>query len=380
MSNDNSIVFINQSSGYLMIDIIHQHLRKYDKVILLTGFLNPRNTELDEHVVVHMLSPYDRKNLFTRTWSWIVFTLQTFWLLTIKYRQSSLYLVSNPPLTVFLARLLNRPTSFLIYDVYPDALIEYKFSKRGSFLVKWWAKVNRKAFKKAKQIFTISPGMKKLLAKYVDEDKIEIVPIWTDNKFLQPIEKSENPWLKNHDLQESFIIMYSGNLGITQPVEILIELAKKLRNAPIKFIIIGEGEKKQWLTKQVQDLQLNNVLLLPYQPIELFPYSLAAADIGIVILGTQASQLSVPSKTYNLMSVGMPILAIAGKDSELAELIEKHQNGMRFSPDEVDKIIEYLKDILQDRSKLLKMGKNSLKASKQYGSENAKKMIFKQHV
>lgn len=363
-----------------MIDIIHQHLKLYDEIVLLTGFLNPRNNELDGRVKVHMLKSYDRANLFNRSWSWIVFTLQVYRLLLTKYQKSALYLVSNPPLTVFLERLFNRPTSFLIYDVYPDALVEYDFSGKDSFLVKWWEKINRKAFKNARHIFTISPGMKKLLAKYVDEDKIEMVPVWTDNKFLQPVSKPENPWVQKHGLQEDLVVMYSGNLGITHPLELLMDIAEKLNDSAVKFVIVGEGKKKELLANKIKDMQLKNVLLLPYQPMKVFPYSLAAADIGVVILDSQASNLSVPSKTYNLMSVGVPILAIADHDSDLADLIEKHENGVCYTARELEKIVAFIKEMLQDRSKLQELGGNSIQASKEYGSKNAEKMVFSAHV
>ena len=371
------IVFVNQSSGYLMIDIIHEHLDEYEELVLVTGFLNPRNNPLDSRVKVHMLNEYDRNSTVKRLLTWFVFAIRTWLLLFMKYRNADLFLVSNPPFVVFLSRLLKNKCTYLIYDVYPDVLVQYNVVKETSSLVKFWEKINKKAFTGAGHVYTIGHGMKELLEKYVSPSKLSIVPVWSDNTFLKPIENTENPFRIEHNLQDKFTIMYSGNIGKTHPVEILLELADKLKQYPVEVLIIGEGAKKKKIMTEAEERKLNNVRFLPFQSTEMFPKSLAGADLSVVTLGEEAAQLSVPSKTYNIMSVRVPILAIASKNSEMSKIINKHNNGACFEAAQLNEIIMFVERLIKEKEHYDLLADNSLKASLEYTPENAKKLKFK---
>lgn len=375
MNNQKSIVFVNQSSGYLMIDIIHAHLPHYQKVVLLTGFLNPRNKTLAERVEVRMLKPYDRTSTLKRFSSWLTFSRQVYAYLK-KHPESDVYYVSNPPFTVFLAYLLRHRSSFLIYDVYPDVLVHYGVLSGRNPLVKLWKMVNRKVFSRTKKLYTIGDGMKQLLQQYCQPGKVEVVPVWSDNTFLKPLAKTDNPFAREHGLEEQFVVLYSGNIGRTHPVEILLSLADHLRDLPVKILIIGEGEKKKQLVTMKEKEGLDNVLILPYQPTDVLPYSMACADLGVVTLGEEASNLSVPSKTFNLMSVGAPILAIAGNDSELANLVQKYENGICTTPNKVDEISEFVRKLISDRAFHQGLSERSLEASLNYTPQNAESLMF----
>lgn len=374
VAKKNSIIFVNQSSGYLMVDTIHAHLDSYDDVWLLTGYFNPRNRPLDEKVNLKMLLPYNRASTLKRLLSWLGFTIQAFFFILFK-PNAKLYLVSNPPFVVLLAYLLPNRLSFLIYDVYPDALVQYGYLKEESTIVNFWKKINTKVFERANTVYTISKGMSKLIQKYTAGNKIKVVPVWSDNTFLKPIPVEENNFLKQHGLENYFVILYSGNLGRTHPIEALLDIAQQLRDLDAKIVIIGEGEKKQQLERIKKEKALDNVLILPFQPTETLPKSLASASIGVVTLGSEASNLSVPSKTYNLMSVGAPILAIAESDSELSNLLDEHENGACFSSDQLMGITLFIKSLYNNPGILQRYSKNSLKASLNYTPENAQYLV-----
>lgn len=371
------IVFVNQSSGYLMIDIIHEHLNEYDELILVTGFLNPRNNPLDSRVKVCMLNKYDRSSTAKRLFTWFIFTIRTWLLLLFKYRNADLFLVSNPPFVVFLSRLLRNKCTYLIYDVYPDVLIQYNVVKEHSWLVKVWEKVNRKVFSEANHVYTIGYGMKELLEKYVSPSKLKVVPVWSDNSFLRPLEKTENPFIVENNLQDKFTIMYSGNIGKTHPVEILLELADKLKQYPVEVLIIGEGAKKNKIMLESEERKLENIRFLPFQSTDMFPKSLAAADLSVVTLGEEAAQLSVPSKTFNIMSVKVPILAIASHNSEISKIIDKYNNGACFEAAQLNEIIMFVERLIQENKYYELLANNSLKASLSYTPANATKLKFK---
>ena len=376
MINSKSIVFVNQSSGYLMIDIINEHVDSYDEIILLTGFLNPRQTPLHPKVVVHYLNRYKRESTLKRLITWMLFSIRSLLLICFKYPSAKLYFVSNPPLVIFIASLLKRSSTFLIYDVYPDALIEYGYLKSKNWIYNIWERTTKRVFLKSSNIFTISEGMRKALINYADTNKVKYIPLWTDNDFLKPLLKQKNNFALKHNIQDSFNIVYSGNLGKTHPVEIMISLAALFMDENINFLIIGEGEKKEKLIRLKEEKKLTNIKILPYQETAVFPLSLAAIDLGVVTLDPKASNLSVPSKTFNLMSTGAIVLGICGTESELNQLITNQQIGKSFPPEDIDEIGNFIKELVHNKKYRENLKNNALTASKRYNRSNAKQLVL----
>ena len=373
-----SILFINQSSGYLMIDIINAHVPCYDDIVLLTGFLNPRETQLDKRVKIISLLEYKRTSSLLRLLTWFGFWLQTLYFIFLKYRKYKVYFVSNPPLNIFSAKWIKRDFAFLVYDIYPEALSKNNIISNQSRIYKHWEKTNQIVYKKAKRIFTLSQGMK-MAMKIPDfnQEKASVVPVWTNNSFFKDVLPKDNQFLKKYDLHDKFIVSYSGNLGKTHPVEKVIELAEMLVNEKeICFLIIGEGDKKEQLLKIQSKLALPNVKILDFQPTALFPHVLASVNIGVVTLESDAGDLSVPSKTYNLMSAGKPILTIAKKTSELAQIVDANKIGKNFSEHELDKMVNFILTLKNKPEVYQSMQSASKKTSLKFSPENAKQMIL----
>ena len=369
-----NIVFINQNSGYLMIDIVNA-FKQYECRTIITGKLIERNIPLDSSIKVEKIISYNRSSAFKRIFTWCFGFAQILWVIKTKYQKSDLFIVTNPPFTSFIPLFCKNKFSILIYDIYPDALIAYKYIDDKSVIAKIWKRSNRKVFSKAENVFTVGVEMKKVIGQYVDDKKIKIVTNWTDNTSLKPIPKGENIFIKDHKLEDKFVVMYSGNLGHSHSIEVLIEIASAMENDNVYFIIIGEGDKKVMIDKMMKQKQLDNCILLPWQDVAMLPFSLSAADIAVVTLGEEASNLSVPSKTFNLMSVGVPLLCIADKKSELASLVNRFEIGECFYPSEIEKMIEFISEIKVNLTYRNKLKQNAVKASKQFGSENVSKFI-----
>jgi len=374
MAGKESIVFINQNAGYLMIDIIHAHT-EYQQRAIITGKLVSRNKSLDDAVVVEKIITYNRSSGIKRLFTWFWGFVQILWLVKTKYRKSDLFIITNPPFAVFIPLFCNNKFSVLIYDIYPDALVAYKYISDHNIITRMWKRVNRKIFSKAQKIFTISNGMKKVLSAYVAENKICVVPIWTDNRFLKPVDKDSNIFIQQHQLQDKFIVMYSGNLGHSHSLELLVEMASAIKDKEIYFVVIGEGDKKRLLDDLLKKNKLANFILLPLQEIEMLPFSLSAADLAVVTLGKEASELSVPSKTFNLMSAGVPIMGIAATSSELASIIAHYQIGKCFSTTAVEEMIEFIQLVKSDKKYHSRLRQNALAASEDFSPANAFKFV-----
>lgn len=374
---DNSkkeIVFINQNSGYLMVDIINAHDNLLSRKILMTGSLVNKNGKQGKFLV-KQIKKYNRSSTLKRLYSWVLAFVQILWQVKLHHRRSYLFIVSNPPFAPLLSLFCSNNFSLLIYDIYPDVLVEYGIFGKKSLVIKIWEKLNTRLYKKADKVYTISEGMKRRIGKYIPDGKIDVVPLWANEGQLKPILKENNKFIKANGLEDKFIVLYSGNLGRTHDLETLIYAAEKIKRDDILFLIIGGGDKKSKLQEMIRDNEISNVIMKPWQPIEMLPYTLNSADLGVVTLGSGASGLSLPSKTFNYISVGVPLLCIAEKTSELAKLVQNYEVGGTFRPDEIDEIIEFILAYADNKEQYNTVRDNVYKASRDFSKENAKKFV-----
>lgn len=369
------VVFINQSTGYLMIDIVNAFASQCKETALIVGSIKENERSLNPSTTIDKIIEYNRTSIFKRLLTWVWGTIQIYFKLLFKYRGWYVVYVTNPPLSYLLSLCLKNPFSIIVYDIYPDALTNIGI-KKTNFLYKKWAKWNNKLFAKAEKIFTLSDGMKKQLSLYTNNDKIVSIPNWSASNDLKPIDKESNIFIQNNNLTDKFIVLYSGNIGNTHNVEYIIEIAKELKdNCNIQFLIIGEGGKKKMLENKVVEYGLNNCSFLTWQSVDMMPYSLASADIAVVTLNDDTAALSVPSKTYNLLAVGAPLLCIASEKTELYKLVSEYNNGKCFDKNAIEEMSEYILEVYNNLDLKDKLSENSLEASKQFTYKNAEQYV-----
>lgn len=341
----NSIVIVNQEAGYLTIDIANRFAEEYNQCILIAGRIIQRIRPLNNRIICHRLIRYRRNRLWLRVLSWIVAFIQILFLLWFRYPRSYLFIISNPPIATLLPLMTRKRFSLLIFDVYPDALSEFGILSDKSILVKWWRAANKKSYNKASHIYTISEGMKRNLEQYVEQKKIEVISLWTGNEPSEPIPRDKNPFIRKHQLEHKFLVLYSGNIGYSQQLDILIEIASKIEKKEIFFVIIGEGIKKKELADHITSLKLENCIVLPWQSPDNYVYALSAAHIGVVYQGRNASRLSLPSKLYDYVSAGVPLLSIAEKGSDLDLFVNSRQIGKSFDPTNNLGIFDFIMEV-----------------------------------
>ncbi len=373
-----SILLANQSSGYLMIDIVNAFAcsGKYEKTELFVGEIHIRPSVPDKNVHVIKTIKYDKSCTLKRLISWLGAFVHLLFCVWRRGKECELFLVSNPPLNVFIPLFTRKKYSILIYDLYPDSLVSQRFVKNDSSLVKWWIKQNNKVFAKAAHVFTISDDMKNAVAQYVSKEKIQVIYNWAHNEHLQPIPKEQNTFLKEHGLLDKFIVLYSGNMGMTHDIDVIVDVAERLRRRDdIYFLFIGEGAKKNLIEQKIKEYGLENCLLLPFQPLDVLPYSMGAADVAVVTTDANQTGLSVPSKTYSYLSVGAALLCLADKKSELGRMMDEHHVGRCFGRDEIEGMSEYLEELADNKVVADEYKWNSRKLSLAYTPENAKAYV-----
>tara|TARA_R110001583_G_scaffold56717_1_gene170928 strand:+ start:17918 stop:19054 length:1137 start_codon:yes stop_codon:yes gene_type:complete len=374
------IILINQATGPLFIDMANEYVQEYSDVILITGKIMPTYAELNPKINVLLKKKYNNLKSYSRIYTWLVFFFQsTFYILFTKKIDKILF-VSNPPILPFIGLFLSYIKKFeydvLVYDIYPDALLNFGYLTEKSIIYRVWEKMNEKTYKYASRIFTISEFMKKVISRTAKEREIEVIYPWVDTSFIVPKNKSENWFVEKHKLLDKKVVLYSGNMGITHDLMVVLQAAKVLlekKDERFQFLFIGDGVQLKDLIKFKEDNLLENVSFLPYQDANVLPFSFTSADFGIVSLGTGAEGLSVPSKMFYLLAAGCSIISISDKDSEIEYLVNKNNLGISIEPGKINDLVNFL--ISTNEAELIKAKTNSRNLSYSFTLKNAKKFL-----
>jgi glycosyltransferase involved in cell wall biosynthesis len=360
-----------------MKDLVNVFAERFETVALIAGHVSKTGNKLNPAVEISKITRYKKGSTTGRLFSWIWATIQTILLVCFKYRGYHLLITSNPPTLAFLPVFCRNRYSVLIYDVYPDGLVAGAFISESSVLTRIWQRQNRRFFSKALNIFTLTEGMAGTMSKYIDLPRIRIIQPWSLLSQDQKIEKKDNKFIKLHNLQDHFIVMYSGNIGLGHNVESLVEVAKILKDQEdLRFVIIGDGWNKQSVVKLISEYRLSNCLVLPFQPPEMFQYSLPAADLGVVSIAIEGARVCAPSKIYNLINTGIPLLAITEQPSEVANLIENFSIGASFRFDQVKEMAEFILLTSKEKDRLEKYKINLKACAGSFTSANAKEYLI----
>ncbi|WP_029594812.1 glycosyltransferase family 4 protein [Exiguobacterium chiriqhucha] len=178
-----------------------------------------------------------------------------------------------------------------------------------------------------------------------------VINNWTNEQEIIPLDKSNaevDRFIKQHSLENKFIIMYSGNLGLYYDLENLIRITSEFNsNDRLHFLFIGEGASKSTMENYVVDNNIDNVTFLPYQPKEFIKYSLNAADAHLVVNQKGIKGVSVPSKIYGVMAAGKPILGVLEEGSEADTLIRASESGFVSEPQDYNLLIDHIKLLVE---------------------------------
>ncbi|MDQ3750546.1 MAG: glycosyltransferase family 4 protein [Acidobacteriota bacterium] len=325
-------------------------------------------TVLDKNVIIFRLI-----NMLTLSFSVFVKALFNF------QKNDRILVVTTPPLLPFIAALasLVRGASYvlLIHDNYPEILVAVGKTKKNSLLVGILDFFNRWLYKHAEKIIVVGRDMQDLV-----ESKtlglgvpIEYIPNWAELEGVKPSNRKENPLLKLLGLSEKLVFLYAGNMGHPNDLESIVKCSEKLKdNSEFHFVFLGAGVKKKWLEMKIVEKNLTNVTVLPPRPRSEQNIFLNACDVALVSLVKNMWGVSMPSRTYNILAVGKPILALTEANSEVARVIEENALGWIVSPDNPEKLFQTIIEISRKKPQLISMGKRARNAAiEKYSAEIA---------
>ena len=288
-----------------------------------------------------------------------------------------MFIASTPPFQGALAGLLKKfthiPLVYNLQDVFPDSLVNNGLTKKGSILWKIGRVIENFTYRNADKIIVISNDFKEnIMAKGVSEEKIEVIYNWVDQNAVVDVPREENKLFDKYGLDRSkFYITYSGNIGLSQNMDMLLNVAKKISETTnIHFVLIGEGAYKAEVEKRVKEDNIKNVTLLPFQPYEDICHVFSLGDMGLVISKPGTGAASVPSKTWSIMSASRPVLANFD-ENELKTIIEQNKCGVFTKAGDENAFIGAILNMYKDRELCKEYGRNG----RQFVMENLTKEV-----
>lgn len=269
---------------------------------------------------------------------------------------------SNPPLLsipVSWSRILKPvPIVYNLQDLFPDSAVKSGLLREG-LLVKILRRIERKAYNRANIITAVSTSLAEHVSQLTTKPKVQVIPNWVDTDSTSYVAPEENRFLSMlpSDFQSKFLVLYAGNMGFAQNVDVIVDAAEKLQNVTsIGFVIVGEGQYKVAISDRLQKLGMLNTILLPLQTQELVPEVYSACDVGLVTVREGIGRCSVPSKTWPMMACARPIIACIDLDSDLAETIESSDAGVVVPPGDSDALAEAIMALYSDKELRNRMG------------------------
>jgi glycosyltransferase involved in cell wall biosynthesis len=208
--------------------------------------------------------------------------------------------------------------------------------------------------------------MQKLVAKktFGLDIPIDYIPNWAELEQVEPLPRTENKLLKELNLEDKFVFLYAGNMGYPNDLESIVWCANKLKDDErFHFIFLGAGVKKSWLENEIETKSLKNITLLEPRPRSEQNIFLNACDVAFVSLVKKMRGVSMPSRTYNILAVGKPILGIVEEDSETAKVVIEDQVGWIVPPNEPEKLLQIIEKIYQERGLIPNMSENARKSA-----------------
>lgn len=275
-----------------------------------------------------------------------------------------MFVFSTPPIQGAMAAIVKKfnkmPLVYNLQDIFPDSLVGTGLAKKGGILWKIGRVIENFTYRNADKIIVISEDFKRnIMAKGVPEDKIVVVYNWVDEEAVKHVAREENVLFDRYGLDRSkFYITYCGNIGLTQNLQMLTEVAKDLEgNEDIQFVLVGNGAYKDELERIIKEREIKNITLLSFQPYEEISHVFSLGDVSLVISKPGVGENSVPSKTWSILSASRPVLANFD-ENELKDIVAENKCGIFTKAGDKAAFTEAILKLYNNRELCEEYGKN----------------------
>ncbi len=359
---------VETSTGFIMSQIADRLSRDH-RVLVLTG---PASYERGKRLgdpsksfsanveVVRLRAPaFDKNRLLGRVARQVVLSIGLAFAVMRRAEGNDIVLaVTNPPPLVFLLGCLRRFKRFkfmlLVHDVFPENGAAIGIYSEGTHFYRILKRFFDKAYSSADVIISIGRDMADVIKAKIlgPPPDVHVIENWADIDGVRPVRRGFSR-IGEWGLSEKVVVQYAGNLGRAQGISELMQVLSRIRNEDVHFVISGAGVS-------IDNIKANPLSFVTLQP----PFTrdeqsmvLGSCDIGLVTLGRGMYGLGVPSKAYNLLAAGKPILFIGPRESEIFRLVKENEIGWAFDWDEPERYEAFLNTLrLEDLNQLQALG------------------------
>jgi len=361
-------------TGEVITRIVHELGRRGHEIHVVTSFpfykehrvesayagrlVRTEDTPWGRIIRVHPFPGSDKSDLVRRAASFLGFSAlaTSSALLTGRF---DCVLALSPPLTLgvagwLVAKRSSCPFVFTIHDVYPDVVVELgRLTNPG--LIKAASALERFCYERADAVTVLSEELRQNVArKTSNPSKVRVITNFVDTGWITPSNK-HNAYREEHGLDGKTVVMYAGNVGLSQSLDLVLDAARALASEKdVCFVVNGQGSARPQLEAAARTLP--NVSFVDMQPVERLPELLSAADIHLVPLKKGLARSSVPSKTYSILASGRALIASVDQASEVARLVERSGGGLVVPPEDSGAFVAAVTKLVSDASLRLKMG------------------------
>ena len=290
--------------------------------------------------------------------------IRMLWLKTDRFWAST-----NPPFTPLwmapIAWLRRRPFDIIVHDVYPDGLVAVGYLREGSFLVRVWQALNRRAYGQAAKIVVLGRDMARVLRERygVPDERLVLFPNWSPFDQPSPPALAESHLAQSLDLTDGFVVQYSGNMGLWHDIDTIVEAAALLADLPnVRFLMIGGGRRKAGAMKLAAQRGGSSMIWLDFQPRASLSDSLACASVALISQRNGLEGMAVPCKLYGILASGRAIVAAVPRDCEVAHVIREHECGAVVPPDDPQALANAIRALASSPDDVRSMGSKAFAA------------------
>jgi glycosyltransferase involved in cell wall biosynthesis len=286
-----------------------------------------------------------------------------------RWRKCSLVVgVSNPPFTPVWIWLLSKCFvgcyHIILHDMYPDGLVGIGKMRERGLPTRLWRALNAHALRSATRVMVIGRDMGQLVESVygVPRERIEFVPHWSPFDSSEPLPLEQTRMSKGINLKNSFVLQYSGNMGLWHDIDAIVEAASRLRKfKDIHFLMIGDGMRRARAERRAEELLLENMTWLPFQAKEDLIDSLSCCHLAIISLREGLKGVAVPCKLYGILASARGVLAMVPEGSEVDMVVHEEECGVTVVPGDIEGLVATILKLRSDRSLVERMASNAFK-------------------
>ena len=304
--------------------------------------------------------PSSKKSLIGRGIGFIGFTVMAAIPSLFTRKKFDAVIAVSPPLTLGLigwmaSRRHRCPYIFNIQDVFPDVAIQVG-AVRSPRMIQLLKRLEIFCYKKANAISVLSQDLERNIQSKIrfDSSKVVVIPNFVDIEKISPSSRN-TAYRAELGLGDRLVVMYAGNLGHSQSLDLLVEAANRHRDRKdIVYVINGGGVFAEELKEKAREIP--NLVVTGFQPVNRLSEVLATGDIHVVLLKQGLGVSSVPSKIYSTFAAGRPVVASVDPETQVARILSDTNAGIAVPSESPNEFFDAIEKMTENQRRRTEMG------------------------